>query len=151
MAYVTSEIIDSKRDALKALNKKYGMKATLSGKNTSTLKITISAGEIDLIGNAAKLMREEFLSGSFQSQMYDRLADDLEKQKYIQVNHYFIDGYFDGIALEYIKKVKEILSEGHWDESDIMTDYFHCSYYMSIHIGRWNAPYICAKATSSVE
>lgn len=151
MAYVSSEIISAKRIALKALNKQYGVKATLSGKNTSTLKVTISAGEIDFIGNAASIMREEFLNGSFKAQMYDKLADDLEKQKYIQVNHYYIENYFTGIALEYIQKIKDLMLDGHWDESDSMTDYFHCAYYISIDIGRWNAPYICAKAKSSFE
>lgn len=151
MAYVYPEIISAKRVALKALNKQYGVKATLSGKNSSTLKLTVSAGEIDFISNAAALMREEFLTGSFKAQMYDKLADDLEKTKYIQVNQYFVDAYFNGVALEYIKKAKEIMLDGHWDESDIMTDYFHCAYYISIDIGRWNAPYICAKAKSSFE
>ena len=152
MAYVSSDMISAKRVALKALNKQYGVKATLSGKNSSTLKLTVSAGEIDFIGNAAYLMREEFLKGSFKAQMYDRLADCLEKEQYIQVNHYHVDTYFDGIALDYIQKVKAIMLDGHWDESDSMTDYFHCAYYISIDIGRgWNSPYILTKEEVAVE
>ena len=26
--------------------------------------------------------------------------------------------------------------------SDAMTDYYHCSWYNQIHVGKWNKPYI---------
>ena len=47
MAYVDQSVIDDVRAELKALNKKYGMKATASGKGTSSLTITISSGPLD--------------------------------------------------------------------------------------------------------
>lgn len=51
MAYVTEEIIKAARAGIKQLNKQYGVKATVSGLHTSTLKLTISEGCIDFISS----------------------------------------------------------------------------------------------------
>ena len=44
-------------------------------------------------------------------------------------------------ALKALNELIGVLYEGHWDESDIMTDYFHCAYYVDVSIGKWNKPY----------
>ena len=38
--------------------------------------------------------------------------------------------------------VDEIIKKYHWDESDSMTDYFHCAFYYSYGIGKWDKPFI---------
>ena len=36
-----------------------------------------------------------------------------------------------------------MLFRSNWfDNSDIMTDYFHVKHYVSINVGQWNKPYI---------
>lgn len=42
---------------------------------------------------------------------------------------------------EVMKTATQVLSKEHWDESDMMIDYFHCNFYMHIGIGKWNRDY----------
>lgn len=39
---------------------------------------------------------------------------------------------------EMLIKLYGIIAEKHWDESDSMTDYFHCSFYITMSIGKWD-------------
>ena len=133
MAWVQKDTVTKVRAALKVLNKEYGMKTSVSGTNSSSLNVRISSGKIDLIGNyietvgAANVMRD-----------YEEVAKYVKRTGYIQVNHYWLDTAYTGRALEYLEKVKAIMAVDHWDKSDIQSDYFHCAYYMNIHIGAWN-------------
>lgn len=43
---------------------------------------------------------------------------------------------------EVMAKATEILGREHWDESDAQTDYFCCSFYMHVNIGKWNQPFV---------
>jgi hypothetical protein len=65
----------------------------------------------------------------------------MQRNRYVQVNHYWLDSHYNGLALEYLEKVKAIMSVEHWDKSDIQSDYFHCAYYMHINIGAWDKPF----------
>ena len=136
MAYVTEEIITKARIALKALNKEYGVKATLSGKGDTTLYLTIAQGSIDFINNFCENTKAKRIQHDTQ-----QVIDWVTKEQNISVNQYYLDSSFSGVALEYLEKVKEIMYADHWDHSDIQTDYFNCSYYVNIDIGRWNKPY----------
>jgi hypothetical protein len=136
MAYVTQEVITKARLALKALNKEYGIKATLSGKGDSTLYLTIAEGKIDFITNFCENVKAKRIQHDTQ-----QVIDWVTKEQNISVNQYYIDNSFDGIALEYLEKAKSIMLVDHWDRSDIQSDYFNCAYYLNISIGRWNKPY----------
>lgn len=136
MAYVYEEVITKARAALKVLNKQYGVKSTLSGKGTSRIKLTISSGSIDFIVNYC----ENILQKNTLRDVTDVVAY-VKKTDNIQVNQYYLDSSFSSTALEYLEKAKAIMYADHWDESDVMTDYFHCAFYVSIDIGSWNKPY----------
>ena len=140
MAYVTEQIITKARTTLKALNKEYGVKATLSGKNSSTLYLTIAEGPIDFIDNYCKTVK-----ANCAMRDVDQTITWVQREQNISVNQYYLDSSFSGIALEYLEKAKAIMYAEHWDKSDIMTDYFHCAYYVNINIGRWNKPYKLVK------
>jgi hypothetical protein len=59
------------------------------------------------------------------------------------VNIYHLEEMFTGKALEVLMKFRDVLfGNGYFDESDSMTDYFHCAWYVDINIGRWDKPYI---------
>jgi hypothetical protein len=136
MAHVSQEVITKARLALKALNKEYGVKATLSGKGDSTLYLTIAEGKIDFIGNFCENVKAKRIQHDTQ-----QVIDWVTKEQNISVNQYYIENSFDGIALEYLEKAKSIMLVDHWDRSDIQSDYFNCAYYLNINIGRWNKPY----------
>lgn len=136
MAWVQKDTVTKVREALKALNKEYDMKTSVSGSNSSSLNVRIISGKIDLIQNyidtvgAANVMRD-----------YEEVVKYMQRNRHIQVNHYWLDTSYSGKALEYLEKVKAIMSVDHWDKSDIQSDYFHCAYYMHINIGAWDKPF----------
>jgi hypothetical protein len=101
---------------IKAICKKYGIKATLSVRNHSSLVLTVKQGSIDFGG--------------------DR----------IQVNPYWYHEHFEGRAKEFLSEViPAMYGPDYFDHSDAQTDYFNCSHYIDVNIGRWNAPYALEK------
>lgn len=61
------------------------------------------------------------------------------------VNHHWIDDHWTPDSAAILKKASEIIHRDHWDESDSMTDYFHCAFYVHMGIGRWDRPYVNTK------
>ena len=57
------------------------------------------------------------------------------------VNTYHIDNHFEGVAKEFLLKLKDAMVVGNHDRSDSMTDYFDVGWYISINVGKWNKPY----------
>lgn len=122
MAYITKEEVKEKAFKLKELAKKYGVKLTVSGSNSSVIKVNIASGNIDFISNYV------LLTGRSVS--------------HIDVNHYYLSNHFSGVALEFLEGVKSILQENYYDNSDIQSDYVDVAWFMHISIGKWNKPYI---------
>lgn len=54
------------------------------------------------------------------------------------VNHFYIKDTYTGKQEEALTEIYKIVSANHWDESDIMSDYFNCSFYITIQIGKWD-------------
>ena len=139
MAWVQKDTVTKVREGLKILNKEYGMKTTVSGTNSSSLKVRIISGKIDFVQN-----RLDMLEGDMRYSEEEKAHHRLYLTKFnsgIQVNHYWLDTAFSGVALEYLEKVKAIMQVDHWDHSDVQSDYFHCAFYMNIDIGKWDKPY----------
>lgn len=114
MAYVTNEIKSKVLAALKPVFKKYGIKATVSkGSYASTISVNISAGDIDF------------------------------GKTYQQVNIYWIDDHYQGVARDFLNEVLHTIKKaGDWyDRSDVYTDYFDTAFYININVGRWDKPY----------
>jgi hypothetical protein len=132
MAYITKAEVKAKSEKLKAINKKYGMKATFSGSNSSTLLLTIGSGSIDF---EAECVLENYKTSTATDGSF-----------YVQCNHYYLDRHWTGKALEYLEECYALMLEGHYDRSDIQTDYFECSWYNNIHIGRWNRGYVVTES-----
>ena len=116
MAYITKEETAAKRAAIKAaFPLKDGWKFSVTGSG-STLDVYLM----------------EYPAGL----SFPESAD---------INHYWIEesiarSELGEVEAEVCKKAIAIMAEGHWDKSDIMTDYFNCSYYYYFHIGKWNKP-----------
>ncbi len=132
MAYITSEQVKEMRDMIKkAFPASKGWKWSVTKEHHSAV--------------VAALM--QYPAG------YDFHVD---KDGYQQVNHYWfdkpnVDGemHYGKKETKVLQKVNEILHTGHWDESDIMTDYFDCSHYVILHIGKWDRPAVQAKPKAS--
>lgn len=116
MAYVSQDFKKEVAPVVKALLKKYKLKGSLSVHNHSTLLLTITQGQINFLKDSP--------------------------HKYISINPYWLENSFSGQALEFLQKaVQALKASKYFDHSDGLTDYFHCSHYINITIGKWNKPY----------
>jgi hypothetical protein len=122
MAYVSQEMKSELAPTIKAILKKYGVKGSLAVQNHSTLVLNIKSGKIDF----AK----------------DSTSDNFN----YQVNVYWTDSHYTGKAKKFLAEVIAAMKgPKFFDHSDSMTDYFHCSHYIDINVGKWNKPYIVTK------
>ena len=122
MAYVSQELKAKLSPMIKSICKNYGVKASLAVRNHSHLVLNIKSGSIDF----------------FKS--YDRNLNKPENG-YIQVNTYWYNDHFDGVAKEFLHKVITAMNEGNFDKSDIQTDHYNVGWYVDVNIGKWNKPY----------
>lgn len=125
MAYVSQELKSKLAPKIKAICKKYGVKASLAVRNHSTLVLNVKSGKVDFIGN---------YGSSPESRK------DAEKFG-IQVNPYWYKDHFDGKAKAFLSEVIPAMNDGNWDKSDAQVDYFNCGWYISVNIGKWNDSY----------
>jgi hypothetical protein len=67
---------------------------------------------------------------------------------YKQVNVYYIDEHYTGVAKDFLNEVLDTIKlVGEWyDESNSQIDYFNTAFYIDINVGRWNKPYKYNKA-----
>jgi hypothetical protein len=133
MAYVSQDDKKALSPAIKAICKKYKLKASISIRHHSTLVLTISSGPIDFIGNFNKLSKTKQVNG----------LPFREAKDYIDVNPYWFHEHFDGKALDFLNEVIPAMKGPGWfDKSDIQSDYFHVKHYVDVNVGKWNKPYI---------
>lgn len=133
MAYITQTEKQAIAPAVKALLKQYGLKGSLSIHNHSTLVLTLTAGAIDFFESANRRNREYAMH---------RNEFPREVKDHMDVNVYWFDIHFDGVAVEFLgKAIQALRGEGWYDRSEIQSDYFNVKHYVEIKIGKWNKPY----------
>ena len=133
MAYVSQELKAKLAPRIKAICKKYNVKASLAVRNHSTLVLNISQGAIDFMESYNRMGMAE----SRPSHMPFR-----PEFKSIDVNVYHYNRHFDGKALKFLQEIIPAMNNGNHDNSDIQTDYFDVGWYIDVNIGRWNKPYV---------
>ncbi len=114
MAYISQEMKSRLAPAIKAVLKKYDVKATISISNHMTLNVNIKSGKFDFRGD------------------------------YGTVNHYWIERNYsyDRELVKFLNELHDVMKGNMWyDRSDVMTDYFDTAYYISINFGT-NRPYV---------
>ena len=128
MAYMNQERKSKIAQNLKPILKKYGIKASLAVRNHSSIVLNIKSGTIDFIGN---------FNSSINTQRGDRKAEGS-----IDVNPYWYQEHFSGVAKEFLTEAMTALKSADWyDKSDIQSDYFNIAYYVDINVGKWDKPY----------
>jgi hypothetical protein len=137
MAYMSQERKQQRAPIIKAILKKYGVKGSLSVRNHSTLVLNIKSGKIDFIENYI---------GTNGSKHYNVMSQDqidyIRKNKSVDVNPYWYQEHFTGKAKDFLKEVLDAMyGSDYFDDSDAQVDYFHCSHYVDVNIGKWNKPY----------
>ena len=115
MAYMSQENKKELAPKIKAVLKKYKVKATLGVINHSTLVLNIKSSAINFL---------------------------TKDNSHTHVNEYNIKNNFEGVAKDFLLEVREAMMIGNHDDSDIMTDYFNVGWYVDINVGKWDKPYI---------
>ena len=131
MAYMSQERKSQIAPVVKAICKKYGIKASLSVHNHSTLVLNVTQGDIDFIDNWNKTVG----ANSWYSRTFTPAKD------YLSVNTYHFKDQFAGRAKKFLEEVMAVMNTGNWDKSDIQTDYFNVGWYVDVNIGKWNKPF----------
>ena len=136
MAYVSQELKSKLSPAIKAVCKKYGIKASIAVRNHMTLCLNIKSGAIDFIGNSNRVCGADFY----------QVARGFKPNTtgYDQVNPYHFQSHYDGDAKAFLSEVLAVMNDGNWDKSDIQSDYFNVGWYVDVNIGSWNKPYSVA-------
>lgn len=135
MAYMSQENKAKIAPAIKAILKKYNVKASLSVRNHMTLALNVKSGSIDFIGNFNKTVEAQ--PGGFRN--------GTPAEGSLQVNPYWFQDHFDGVAKKFLKEVLEAMNMGNWDKSDSQSDYFNVGWYVDVNIGKWDTPYVLVK------
>jgi hypothetical protein len=134
MAYMNQEKKAVIKAALDKALKGSGVKFSLSVDNHSSIVCTIKSAPIDLIANMNDVCR--VAPGA------NRYGPYQDSKDHVQVNPYWYKEHFSGKSLDIVDKiVKSMYSAGYYNNSDAMTDYFDCAYYIHVNIGKWNKPF----------
>jgi len=138
MAYVSQERKAKIVAAVKPILKKYGIKATFAVRNHSTISLNIKSGPIDFV--------ENYIGTDTNKVAANKMSPDmiayLRKTKQIDVNPYWFQEHFSGVAKKFLSEVMPAMKSADWyDRSDAMIDYFDTAYYVDINIGKYNKPY----------
>ena len=142
MAYVSQDMKAKLAPTIKAICKKYGIKASIAVRNHMTLVLNVRQGEIDFIENFIET-DSNVMHGRKMSE--DQIAY-IRKSKCLDVNTYWYQDHYSGQAREFIGEIITAMKgPDFFDHSDAQTDYFHCSHYIDINIGSWNKPYAFVK------
>jgi hypothetical protein len=123
MAYFSQEKKKQMMPALKELCATYGVKASFGVNNHSTFECTIVSARINFLQDYASYNKTE-------------------GRPYAKVNEHGIEGDFKGESKEFLLKLKSIMMQGNWDNSDAMSDYFDVGWYINISIGKWDKHFI---------
>ena len=114
MAYISQEEKKELAPAIKAVLKKYNMKGSIGIDNHSSLRVRVTEGPLKF--------------------------DDYE-----QVNTYHIEKFYgkDTKETAFLTELVAAMKGTKWyNNSDYMTDYFDVAYWIDVHVGRWDKPYI---------
>jgi len=138
MAYVSQEMKAKLAPTIKSILKKYGLKGTLAVRNHSTLVLNIKSGKIDFVENYIATDLAKPHAGKMSA---DQIAY-VRKTQCLDVNTYWAHEHYSGKAKEVlVKLIAAMKGPDFFDHTDAQIDYFNCSHYISINIGKWNKPY----------
>ena len=132
MAYMSQERKAAIAPVVKAICKKYKVKASMAVRNHMTLVLNIKQGEIDFMQ-------------SYKDAGSDRDCSSAREITYLQVNPYHFNNHFTGTAKAFLNEVFDAMQTGNHDRSDIQTDYFDVGWYVDVNIGAWDKPYALVK------
>lgn len=142
MAYVSQELKSKLSPKIKAICKKHGVKASIAVRHHSTLVLNVKSGKIDFIENYIKTDADKVAANKMSP---DTIAY-IRKNQSLDVNTYWAHEHYSGKAKQFLTEmISAMKGPDFFDHTDAQSDYFHCSHYIDINIGKWDKPYIVEK------
>ena len=137
MAHVSQDRKKGFQEKIKVINKKYGMKATLSVRDHMTIVLTIRSGAIDFVNDLQENNRERY-----DTTVYECNKKSIENSDFSLYSFSRVEDTFKGIACDYLTECFAVLLEGHYNNSDSQRDYFDVAWYIDVNIGAdYTTPY----------
>lgn len=133
MAYMNQEKKAKLAPEIKAVLKKFGMKGTIGVRNHSTLVVNIKEGKLDMIANYNETMQNK--PHSLPTYWQPATTE-------LTANFYWYHEHFSGECKQFLKELFTAMNGDNHNRSDITTDYFDVGWYVDVHIGQWNKPYL---------
>ena len=143
MAYISQEEKKELMPGIKKVLKTYGMKGTVSIRHHSTLIVTLTEGELDLIRVENEIRKERHARNPYL-QLYLITNESFQQSyhhldKFVELGEHLVHNFYQNMF-------KAMKGDKWFDKSDMMTDYSHIAYYCYIDVGRSrDKPYICTK------
>lgn len=141
MAYMNQEkksVIKANMDKALTPYKHLGIKYSLSVNNHSTIICTIKSSRIDFIGNYIETDQNQLSANKMNTDQINYILKD----NYLDINIYWFQDHFTGIAKEVLEVMNDALhSAGYYNHTNAQIDYFNCAYYVSISVGGYKKPY----------
>lgn len=142
MAYVSQETKAKLAPAIKAICKKYDIKASIAVRHHSTLVLNIRQGSIDFI--------ENYIATDAAKHYGNKMSQDqvayIRKNRSMDVNTYWVKDHYSSKAKEFlVAMIAAMEGPDFFNKDDAQTDYFHRSHYIDINIGTWDRPYALVK------
>ena len=142
MAYVSQELKSKLSPKIKAICKKYKVKASIAVRHHSTLVLNVKSGKIDFIENYIKTDADKVVANKMSA---DTIAH-IRKNQSLDVNTYWAHEHYSGKAKQFLTEmISAMKGPDFFDHTDAQSDYFHRSHYIDINIGKWDRPYIVEK------
>ena len=142
MAYVSQDMKAKLAPTIRAICKKYGIKASIAVRHHSTLVLNIRQGSIDFI--------ENYIATDAAKNYSNKMSEDqvayIRKNRSLDVNTYWVKDHYSGKAKEFlVAMIAAMEGPDFFNKDDAQTDYFHRSHYIDINIGQWDKPYALEK------
>lgn len=136
MAYITTEQVAEIRNNLKAaFPSKDGWKFSVRRKHGSSVDVTILSGPMNF---EAWVLPE---GCDWNGPAYLHPSQTVAVVTHNQVNPYAYNYHYTAQSADVLGRMLAIIANGHWDESDIQSDYFNVAFYYHLSIGDWDKPY----------
>ena len=138
MAHVSQDLKKGFQEKIKVINKKYGMRATLSVRDHMTIVLTIRSGAIDFVNDLQENNRQRYDGTT----IYECNKKSIENSDFSLYSFSRVEDTFKGIACDYLTECFAVLLEGHYNNSDSQRDYFDVAWYIDVNIGAdYTTPY----------
>ena len=140
MAYMSQEKKARIAPVVKAICKKYGIKASLSVDHHTSLVLSIKSGSINFF---EELTKTEYNNNGYVCTPVGWYTEvNVGKYGELCINSYHYKDHYIGKSLKFLSEVISAMNEGNHDRSDSHTDYFDVGWYISVNIGKYKAPYV---------